>query len=66
MGYCKLSPSLPAGKPVIVVSGGGLPGPGYTLIADESVATDVWRALTSQVGGGRTAALRTLRINQKA
>lgn len=51
---------------MIVVSGGGLPGPGYTLIADESVATDVWRALTSQVGGGRTAALRTIRNNQKA
>ncbi|PRW61168.1 glycine cleavage system T [Chlorella sorokiniana] len=38
------------GKPVIVVSGGGLSGPGYTLIADESVAADVWRALTSQEG----------------
>lgn len=41
---------------MIVVSGGGLPGPGYTLIADESIATDVWRALTSQVS--KTAVLR--------
>ena len=40
---------LPAGKPVIVAVGGGLPGPGYTFIADESVGADVWRALTSQV-----------------
>ncbi|KAI7836281.1 hypothetical protein COHA_009869 [Chlorella ohadii] len=38
------------GKPVIVMAGGGLPGPGYTFIVDESVATDVWRALTSQEG----------------
>jgi hypothetical protein len=37
-----------AGKPVIVAAGGGLPGPGYTFIADESVAADLWRVLTSQ------------------
>ena len=34
---------------MIVAVGGGLPGPGYTFIADESVGADVWRALTSQV-----------------
>ncbi|KAI3429808.1 hypothetical protein D9Q98_010121 [Chlorella vulgaris] len=38
------------GKPVIVAVGGGLPGPGYTFIADESVAADVWRVLTAQDG----------------
>ena len=49
--WTQSTPFSTAGKPVIVMSGGGLPGPGYTFIADESVATDVWRALTSQVGG---------------
>lgn len=34
---------------MIVAAGGGLPGPGYTFIADESVATDLWRVLTAQV-----------------
>jgi hypothetical protein len=34
---------------VIVAVGGELPGPGYTFIADESVAADVWRVLTAQV-----------------
>lgn len=42
-----------SGKPVIVAKGGGLPGPGYTFIADESVAVDVWRALTAQVRRAR-------------
>ena len=41
-----------AGKPVIVAVGGGLPGPGYTFIADESVAADAWKLLTDQVGCG--------------
>ena len=43
---------VPAGKPVIVAVGGGLPGTGYTLIADESVGADLWRIMTAQVGGG--------------
>ena len=32
-----------------MAAGCGLPG-GYTFIADESVGTDLWRALTSQEG----------------
>ncbi|PSC70551.1 Aminomethyltransferase folate-binding domain-containing isoform B [Micractinium conductrix] len=39
-----------AGKPVIVAVGGGLPGTGYTLIADESVGADLWRIMTAQEG----------------
>lgn len=35
---------------MIVAAGGGLPGPGYTLIADEAVAADVWRSVTAQEG----------------
>lgn len=36
------------GKPVIVIVGGGLPGPGYTLIVEESVAADLWRVLAAR------------------
>lgn len=49
--YMCCAACLLAGKPVIVVVGGGLElGSGYTFIADESIGVDVWRALTSQVG----------------
>ncbi len=36
-----------AGRPVVAAVGGGLDGlaPGYTLVADESVAAELWRAL---------------------
>ncbi|KAL3132705.1 hypothetical protein ABBQ32_009213 [Trebouxia sp. C0010 RCD-2024] len=33
-------------SPVIVAAGGGLSGPGYTLIADELAAGELWRSLT--------------------
>ena len=35
---------------MLVAVGGGLPGPGFTFIADESVGADLWQALTAQVG----------------
>lgn len=39
------------GAPVVVAVGGGLvPGQGFTLIADESCAADLWSALTGKVG----------------
>lgn len=38
-----------AGKPVIAASGGGLPGPGYTFICDESMAAPLWKALSGVV-----------------
>lgn len=34
---------------MIVAVGGGLPGPGYTLICDESIGANVWKALAAQV-----------------
>lgn len=37
------------GRPVVAASGGGLAGPGYTLIMDEAVAGDLWRALAAKV-----------------
>lgn len=43
------SPSRLAGKPVIAAAGGGLPGPGYTFICDESVAAPLWKALAAVV-----------------
>jgi len=36
------------GKPVVAFVGGGLPGPGYTLIVEESAAADLWRALETK------------------
>jgi len=36
------------GKPVIAIVGGGLPGPGYTLIVEESVSADLWRVLAAR------------------
>lgn len=30
---------------MIAAAGGGLPGPGYTFICDESVAAALWKAL---------------------
>lgn len=38
------------GKPVIAASGGGLPGPGYTFICDESMAAPLWKALSGVEG----------------
>lgn len=37
------------GSPVIVGVGSGLASPGYTLIADEAVAGELWKVLTTQV-----------------
>ena len=37
------------GSPVIVAVGSGLESPGYTLIADEAVAGELWRTLAAQV-----------------
>lgn len=37
------------GSPVIVAVGSGLASPGYTLIADEAVAGDLWRVLAAKV-----------------
>jgi hypothetical protein len=37
------------GKPVIVAAGSGLASPGFTVIADEAVAGDLWAALSSKV-----------------
>jgi folate-binding protein YgfZ len=36
------------GKPVIAMVGGGLPGPGYTLIVEESAAADLWRVISAR------------------
>jgi len=36
------------GSPVVVAAGGGLPVPGYTLIADRTVAGELWSALVSK------------------
>jgi tRNA-modifying protein YgfZ len=36
------------GKPVIAMVGGGLPGPGYTLIVEESIAADLWRVIAAR------------------
>jgi folate-binding protein YgfZ len=36
------------GKPVIAMVGGGLPGPGYTLIVEESAAADLWRVIAAR------------------
>ena len=33
-------------SPVVVAAGGGLSGPGYTLIADELAAGELWRSLS--------------------
>ena len=33
-------------SPVVVAAGGGLSGPGYTLIADELAAGELWRSVT--------------------
>ena len=33
-------------SPVVVAAGSGLSGPGYTLIADELAAGELWRSLT--------------------
>lgn len=42
-----------SGKPVVVAVGGGLvPGEGFTLVADEAIGGDLWRALSGQVGWG--------------
>ena len=38
-----------SGKPVIVAAGSGLASPGFTLISDESVAGELWTALTAKV-----------------
>ena len=35
---------------MIVAVGGGLAGPGYTLIPDEAAAAELWRALTDARG----------------
>lgn len=37
-------------SPVIMAAGGGLSGPGYTLIADELAAGELWRSLTIKAG----------------
>ncbi len=37
------------GSPVMLSVGSGLAGPGYTLIADETVAGDLWRTLAAMV-----------------
>ncbi len=37
--------------PVILVVGSGLAAPGYTLLADESVAGDLFAVLASKVSG---------------
>ena len=37
------------GKPVIVAAGSGLASPGFTLVSDESVAGELWAALSSNV-----------------
>ena len=37
------------GSPVIVAVGSGLASPGYTLIADEAVAGDLWKVLAAKV-----------------
>lgn len=34
---------------MIAAAGGGLPGPGYTFICDESVAAALWKALAALV-----------------
>lgn len=49
--YTSLAVLIPtnAGKPVIVAVGGGLPGPGYTLIADETIGAELWKTLTAVV-----------------
>ena len=40
------------GAPVMVALGGGLvPGQGYTLVADEACAGELWTALAGKVGG---------------
>ena len=36
------------GSPVIIAKGSGLHIPGYTLIADQSVAPDLWSLLTEK------------------
>jgi hypothetical protein len=36
------------GRPVVAAVGGGLPGPGYTLVADEAAAGELWRSLTAR------------------
>lgn len=38
--------------PVILMVGSGLATPGYTFIADESVAGDLYSLLASKVGAG--------------
>lgn len=37
------------GAPVMVAVGSGLAVPGYTMIADDSIAADVYAALASKV-----------------
>ena len=37
------------GKPVIVAAGSGLASAGFTLVSDESVAGELWTALSSEV-----------------
>ncbi len=44
------------GKPVIVAAGSGLASPGFTLVSDESVAGELWAALTSKVCSARSPA----------
>lgn len=36
------------GKPVIAAAGGGLPGPGYTLLVEETAAADLWAAISGR------------------
>ena len=43
------------GKPVIVAAGSGLASPGFTLVLDESVAGELWTALSSKVRGMQLA-----------
>ena len=35
--------------PTLIASGGGLPGPGFSVILDEAGAAPLWRSLLSQV-----------------
>ena len=37
-------------SPVVVAAGSGLSGPGYTLVADELAAGELWRSLTIKAG----------------
>lgn len=43
--------------PLIIVSGAGLDGPGYTLIADESVAGELFALLASKVSSSQDRAV---------